>query len=196
MQAAQIQDWQAKHAAKEAAITFAAQQLQAANPHLVPNEGNSLVAAAKNIRIELARAFPSVKFTVRTKRFSMGNDIRVEWIDGPTTQQVDSIIQRYSSGTFDGMTDCYEYRDDQAFTKAFGSSKYIFATREHSDKMLASVIGRVCRYLGGVDRSVEQCIADWKVGKLWNVKTSGGCDLSREVSVALSKHTYCLGNGS
>ena len=163
------QTWESK----QAAISFAAKQLQAANPHLMPSNGNSLISAAKNIRIELARAFPGIKFCVRTKRFSGGNDLNVDWTDGPTTKQVDAIIERYDSGSFDGMTDCYNYRDDRAFTAAFGEVKYTFSNRTYSDKMLLSVIGRVHRYLGGVDRSIEQCVADYKVGGLWNVKTSG-----------------------
>lgn len=178
--------------AKQAAIAFAAKQLQAANPHLIPNTGNSLVIAAKNIRIELARAFPGVTFSVKTSRFSMGNSINVRWTDGPTSYQVDEIIGRYQAGSFDGMTDSYSYRDDQAFPTAFGEAKYVHSSRDHSDKMLASVIARVCRHLGGVDRSIEQCVADWKRGGLWNVKTEGGCDLSREISIALSRHTYCI----
>ena len=177
--------------AKQAARAFAAKQLQQANPHLIANDGNSLVIAAKNIRIELKRAFPAVAFRVTTKRFSMGNSISVKWIDGPTSEQVDRIINKYSAGSFDGMTDCYNY-ESNAWTEAFGSGKYVSSYRDFSDKMLAAVIGRVCRNLGGVDRSIEQAIDDWKKGNLWNVRTSGGCDLSREINVALSRHTYCV----
>jgi hypothetical protein len=175
---------------KQAAIRFAAEQLQKANPHLIAGQGP--VTAAKNIRIELRRAFPGVKFTVNTKQYSGGNSINVRWIDGPTTAQVDDIIKAYSAGHFDGMTDCYEYRGDRAFTEAFGSAKYVFSERDYSDKMLERVIGRVVRWLGGVDRSVEQCVADWKAGNLWNVKTEGGCDLAREINVALSRHTCSI----
>jgi hypothetical protein len=150
------------------------------------------VTAAKNIRIELARAFHCVKFSVKTSRFSMGDSIDVRWIDGPTSEQVNAIIGAYEAGTFDGSTDSYNYRDDDAFVEAFGDAKYIHASRDHSDQMLASVIARVCRRLGGVDRSADQCVADWKRGALWNVKTEGGCDLAREISIALSRHTYCI----
>lgn len=184
----QVQSWEAQ----KAATKFAAQQLQIANPHLIPNTGNALVTAAKNIRIELLRSFPGVKFSVKTQRYSGGDSLRVNWVDGPMAAQVDSIAQAYRAGSFDGMTDSYDYRGDRAFVEAFGDAKYVFSNREYSDKMLTSVIGRVCRALGGVDRSAEQCVADYKKGNLWNVKTEGGCDLSREINVALSRHTYCI----
>jgi hypothetical protein len=113
-------DWEAKQAVRAAA----ARALQRAHPRLVPvsDKVDSLVAAAKNIRIELARAFPSIEFKVRSKRFSMGDDIRVSWADGPTSAQVDAIINRYRAGTFDGMTDSYDY-EHSAWTDAFGDAK-------------------------------------------------------------------------
>lgn len=187
-QQAQVQDWKAK----EAATAFAARQLQAANPHLVPNEGNALVTAAKNIRIELARAFPGVKFSVKSRRFSGGDAIDVRWVDGPTSKQVDEIIGRYEAGSFDGMTDSYSYRDDRAFTSAFGDAKYIHGSRDCSDAMLASVMRRIASKFGLNGRSIEQACEDWKQGRLWNALSDGGCDLGREISEALTRHTYCI----
>jgi hypothetical protein len=166
-------------------------KLTAEYPHLTPvsDKNDSLVAAAKNIRVELARAFPGVKFSVKSRRFSMGDAIDVKWIDGPTTEQVDAIIGAYSGGTFDGMTDSYEYtRSD--WTDTFGEGKYVHSSREYSDKVVANVIGRVCRRLGGLDRFPT--VEDYRRGRIWNVHTSGGCDVGRELSVALSRHTLAV----
>lgn len=184
---------QADYEATQAARAFAAKQLQAAYPYLVACELDrcSYVQAAKNIRIELKRAFAGVKFSVVSKSYSGGNSIRVSWTDGPTSQQVGEITCKYSGGDFDGSIDLYTY-SRSAWTDAFGDAKYIFCSRDYSDKMLDSVIGRVCRRLGGVDRSVEQATADYKAGKLWNVLTSGGCDLPREIGRALERHTYSI----
>jgi len=100
---------------------------------------DSLVVAAKNIRIELADRFPGVKFAVKSKRFSMGNDINVGWMDGPTSKDVDTIIQKYSAGSFDGMVDLYTYNHDP-FTDKHGDAKYVNSNRHYSDKFVARAI--------------------------------------------------------
>lgn len=112
--------------AKQMARAAAAAALQAANPHLVPIsacKGGSLIAASKNMKVELGLAFPGVKFSIKTRRFSGGDAIDISWIDGPTSKQVDEIIDRYSAGSFDGMTDCYNYGRN-AWIEAFGDAKY------------------------------------------------------------------------
>ncbi len=76
-------------------------------------------ACAKAIRTELKAAFPDVKFSVKSRGFSMGNSVTVRY---PATglhpheiQRVKAIAERYQVGHFDGMTDSYDYsnrRDD------------------------------------------------------------------------------------
>jgi hypothetical protein len=185
MQAAEYETRKAVERAQAAA-------LKKQYPHLVPinaSNTNSLVTAGKNIRIELGRAFPGVKFAVRSSRFSGGNSLDVSWTDGPTTQQVDDIIGKYAQGHFDGMTDCYEYAHS-AWTDAFGDAKYVHSRREYSDRMVEQVMGRVCRWLGGLEKFPT--VEDFKMGNLWNFKQAGGCDVGRYVNAALAKHTYCL----
>jgi hypothetical protein len=128
--------------AVQAARSFAANALGQAYPHLIRASENtsSLIAATKNIRIELKAAFPGVKFSVKSERFSMGNAIRISWTDGPTSAQVEEITRRYEAGDFDGMTDCYNYRKDHAWTDAFGSGKYITMSREYSPELVQRAI--------------------------------------------------------
>lgn len=164
-------DWKAKQAAKEAA----ASALAAANPHLV-RATDRLTGAAKNARIELGRAFPGVKFSVKTKRFSGGDDMWVSWIDGPTTEQVEQIIDKYSGGDFDGMDDSYNYRHN-AWIDAFGDAKYVFADRRYSDDAVAGAIRTLmARYPENFkSRGIESVsVADFRFGKLWNVEIIGG----------------------
>lgn len=87
-----------------------------------------LAVGTQNIKTELKRAFPGVKFSVKRKTFSGGDDINVSWDDGPTTAQVNEIIRKYAIGSFDGMTDCYNY-SHSVFTDLFGGSKYVMANR-------------------------------------------------------------------
>ena len=64
-----------------------------------------------------------------------GDSINVKWTDGPTTAQVDAIVNRYAAGSFDGMTDCYDYHRS-AWTEAFGYAKYVNTSREYSPAVL------------------------------------------------------------
>lgn len=167
-----MDDWKAKQAAKAAA----AKAMQAANPHLVPaGAGRDCAIAAKNIRIELKAAFPGVKFSVRSRSFSMGNAIDIGWTDGPVTVQVDEIVGKYSAGSFDGMTDCYEYSRNP-WGDAFGSAKYVHTRRELSDAAIAGAIRTLRAKYPGNMAGVEASVADYRAGKLWSVAVPGLTD--------------------
>ena len=94
-------------------------------------DGNSRVVAAKNIRLELAHHFPGIKFSVKGSTFSMGDAIDVHWTMGPTTNEVDAVIDRYQECDFDGSDDSTHYRTGEArkFTDAHGGAKYVTANR-------------------------------------------------------------------
>ncbi len=153
------------------------------------SQGAGPVTAAKNLRTELKRAFPGVAFRVRTSQYSGGNSVDVSWTDGPNSQQVEALAKKYQGGHFDGMTDCYEYKRSP-WPEVFGEAKYVFCSREYSDKMLQSVIARVCERLGGMEE--RPAPSDYRMGHLWKFKQSGGCDVEREIRQALQKHTYCI----
>jgi len=61
------------------------------------------------IRSALSRAFPAVKFSVRSKSYSGGSSVHIGWTDGPTQKEVDAITRRYSTKGFDGMIDLAHY---------------------------------------------------------------------------------------
>jgi hypothetical protein len=68
--------------------------------------------AAKAIRADLKKAFPGVKFGVRSETFSMGDSATVSWTDGPAVETVKEIADKYQAGDFDGMTDSYNFREN------------------------------------------------------------------------------------
>lgn len=187
----------AKEAADKANSTAAAQhfaetveKLKRDYPHLT--QGTGPVVAAKNIRAELKRAFPGVAFKVNTSKYSGGNSVRVSWIDGPTSKQVEKIADKYAGGYFDGMTD--SYNDTRSpWTEVFGRAKYVFCERSYSDSAVLSIARLVRNRLGGIEETQEQIAEMWKRGELWRVQQSGGCDVQWEMSVQMSKRTYCLG---
>jgi hypothetical protein len=61
--------------------------------------------AAKMVRAALKRAFPGVKFSVRTESYSMGSHLEVKWTDGPPKRAVRDLVDPYSGDSFDGMID-------------------------------------------------------------------------------------------
>lgn len=93
------------------------------------------VIGAVNIRAELKKVFPGVKFSVRSDSFSMGNSIDIGWTDGPTRQEVEAITDKYEYGTFDSMTDCSGYKDEQ-FTKVFGGAKFVQTQRRETKEVI------------------------------------------------------------
>lgn len=190
-----MSDYQAKQAARKSL----ADALKAANPGLVPvsDKVNALVAAAKNIRIELKRAFPGVKFSVRSDRFSGGDSIDVNWIDGPTTAQVRLIIDKYKAGTFDGMTDCYNY-EPCSWTAAFGDAKYVSANRSMSEAGAESAIRTVfAKYAGNLKDIARPTGADVKAGRVWAIRVPGLNDgLCELINVEWSRRTWALTKGA
>lgn len=124
---------------KELAETKAAEektQLLKDYAHLeqVSNSKKSgLVIGAKNIRRELKAAFPKIKFSVRSESFSMGDAINIRYnadINPEDERTIDGISKKYQYGSFDGMTDSYNYSRNQ-FNDIFGGSKYVHTQNEH-----------------------------------------------------------------
>jgi hypothetical protein len=73
---------------------------------VAPGQYASAKQGARNIRIELKRAFPGIKFSVTSDHSS----ISIGWSLGPTTKEVEAITSKYQSGSFNGMEDIYEGR--------------------------------------------------------------------------------------
>jgi hypothetical protein len=96
-------------------------------------------ATAAAIRIRLKREFPGIKFSVTSSNFSMGNSVDIHWTDGPRSKDVDSIVDQYQYGHFDGMTDCYNYRD---ISKDLGcpGAKYVMTQRSLTPEYISTLL--------------------------------------------------------
>jgi hypothetical protein len=87
---------------------------------------------AQTIKLELKKAFPGVKFGVTGKSYAGGDSVRVSWTDGPTEERVNNITCKYEYGSFDGMTDIYNYdnvRND------IPQTKYLFLNRSAGEQI-------------------------------------------------------------
>lgn len=98
---------------------------------------SSHAQCAKDIRAELAKVFPLVKFRIRSQCFAGGNSVDVSWDLGPTTRQVDAITKKYQHGSFDGMTDCYNY----AKASTPSSAKFVQTQRSYP----RDIYQQICR---------------------------------------------------
>ena len=179
------------HKAKDDALKFSVNALRQAYPHLVAvsETSNPLVTAAKNVRIELARAFPGVKFSVTTSRFAGGDSLRVKWTDGPTVPQVDAISGRYQAGHFDGMEDLYTYRKDQSWPVAFGDAKYVQSTRDYSPALVQIAIDYLWdRYR---PEAPKITVEDYFEGRAWSiVAVKGACPGDANAQSQIHRFAY------
>ena len=113
--------------------------MRLSKPHLTEmgqNTGGK--HCAKNLRIELKKAFKGVKFSVTSSYSSLN----VSWTDGPTLEQVEAIANRYQEGNFNGMEDIYEY-NATAFNDVFGGCQYVFCNRDDSPTAIEKAIDTV-----------------------------------------------------
>src|SRR5437660_1744541 len=65
----------------------------------------SCAETAKLVRNVLKKAFPKVKFSVRSDTYSGGASIDVAWTDGPLSKEVERVAKQFESSHFDGMID-------------------------------------------------------------------------------------------
>lgn len=68
-------------------------------------ESISVTETAKLIRAALKRAFPGVRFSIRSERYAGGASVDVEWSGTPPRRQVMEIARSYQGKNFDGMID-------------------------------------------------------------------------------------------
>lgn len=99
---------------------------------------------AKNIKKELSRAFPGVKFSAKSNSYSGGNSIDVSWDLGPTADAVDKIISKYQEGSFDGMTDSYDYDRANQWPEIYGGAKYVHSARHCPEKITEQISRGLC----------------------------------------------------
>jgi hypothetical protein len=159
----------------------------------------SVADTAKYVRKALAHNFPGVKFGVRSKSYSGGASIRVEWIDGPTEESVKRVTSRYEGADFDGSIDLKTTHDtllagpNGVRAVHFGAD-YIFNNRHYSDAFIQAALDTFyAEYQGNFEHDglAKPTVDDYNQGRLWNsFKFSGGFDhdfINREINSLLSR---------
>ena len=106
--------------------------------------------AAKAIRSELKKAFPSIKFRVRSSNYAGGNSVDIGWTNGPTSDSVEEITAKYQYGHFDGMVDMYEYSNSR---EDIPQARFVFASRTLTDEVKAAKKAEIAEHYGIEDPS-------------------------------------------
>jgi len=120
--------------------------------HLTQGNDYSGTLAAKNIRAQLKKSFPGVKFSVRKRSYGCLN---ISWTDGPTVAQVEELTSRYDVGRFDSMQDLAT-TERAPFDTVFGGAQYIFTERDYSAELAEIGLAEVWKFYGGNLRGVQR----------------------------------------
>lgn len=123
----------------------------------------SAALGSRNLKKELAHAFPGVKFSVTSDTFSGGDSISVHWTLGPTTNEVESISDKYQEGSFNGMEDIYETDHDNVWPELFGGAKYVHATRHFPEEMLAQIDHEISALFGETESAPDISRERWQL---------------------------------
>ncbi|TAL29048.1 MAG: hypothetical protein EPN98_21640 [Phenylobacterium sp.] len=107
-------------------------------------QAETSATVAQLIRADLKTVFPGVKFSVTTRRGT--GSVTVQWVDGPAVDPVASIAAKYEAGSFNGMTDSYEFRKDRP---AHPTCQFTFASRSISDALRTRAERDIAAKFGG-----------------------------------------------
>ncbi|CRY69126.1 LPD29 domain-containing protein [Yersinia pekkanenii] len=158
-------------AAQKLAFDNAVENIKKAPEYAKLKQGNSdITLATSNIRKELKAAYPNAKFSVRKRNY---NCVYVNWTDGPTQNEVKTIIKKYEGGRFNGMKDIYE-SNSTPFNEVYGSVEYLFSNREYSDILTEKAIKQFNEK--NENRfNIEINLDKYKAGELWRIGISDFC---------------------
>ncbi|WLZ51947.1 hypothetical protein QPR65_22705 (plasmid) [Enterobacter hormaechei] len=178
-----------KKAAEDAA--YALEKIRLRNcpeyKHLTTTDNHNAAVStlvAKNIRAELKKTFPGVKFSVKKHSY---DSVGITWTDGPTTAEVEAVTDKYEDGKFNSMEDIYEY-NRSAFTDIFGGVKYVNTRREYSDEFVTKGIEKT-REKFGIEHVPAFCnVEKYRSGELHNVgREFFTFGLNREIGLLMSE---------
>ncbi|HEV2664548.1 MAG TPA: LPD29 domain-containing protein [Blastocatellia bacterium] len=98
---------------------------------------------AKNLRLDLKRSFPKIKFSVKSNR----NSVTVEWYAGPEREEVEALAGKYQnpySYEWNYADHCIygESPQGRAMARVFGRIRYLLCQRDSRTKEEADEVTR------------------------------------------------------
>ena len=107
---------------------------------------------AQTIRKELKEKFPDIKFSVKSESFAGGNSVDIYYTNGVPADEVRKLVNKYESGHFDGMTDCYNYYPNRDYPTA----KYVMVNRKITEDIREKTKIDIAKRYGIKDINNEQ----------------------------------------
>ena len=92
---------------------------------------------ASAIKSELKKAFPRIKFRVRSSNFAGGDSVSIRYENGVPYKEIEKITDKYQYGNFNGMEDIYESdnrREDIPQAKYVQVSRHITENKRKEAK--------------------------------------------------------------
>lgn len=126
---------------------------------------NGAVQVTSNIRKELKARFAGVKFSVRKRSY---DSVSVNWMDGPTEEEVKAVTDKYKDSYFDGMQDM-SVSCASPFNRIYGGVGYVFTDRDYSDGMKEKAVNMIAKKYGGSLEGEEITLARFNSGDLYRV---------------------------
>ncbi len=120
------------------------------------NIKSEVAQAASLIRKDLKAAFQAIKFSVSSSSYSMGDSVRISWTNGPSSEQVNSLVCKYKCGRFDGMTDSYDMSNRR---NDIPQTMFIHTDRRISQDMYNEAFNDAKSYLEDWDKltAIDDC---------------------------------------
>ncbi len=136
----------------------------------VKKEQSTHASAAKAIRKELKEAFPLIAFSVRSSVYSGGSSVRIDWVDGPISDEVRRLVGKYQYGHFNGQEDIYENTNSR---EDIPQVKYVQVSRAISGDISREVFNLVKKTHAGWENVTSlyeynaELQAKWRVNCAW-----------------------------
>lgn len=121
---------------------------------------------ANELKAKLKNSFPEFKFSVRSRVYSMGSSIDINWIDGPTEEEVKKITNEFESIDYD------EYTGEILS----GGNRYVMLRRDFSPENEIMIFNQVkSKYACFDNVNIEDYHngrIDWEVSRIFRNKLS------------------------
>lgn len=98
--------------------------------------------AAKAIKTELAEKFPGIAFSIKSKTFTIGNNVTVDWTGGPTSDAIEAVVFKYRYGTFDASQNLYIHDN---YINDIPQAQYVMVSHHYSDAALKKAKTEIAR---------------------------------------------------
>ena len=109
-------------------------------------------SVAQTIRKELKEKYPNIKFSVSSRSYAGGNSVDIYYTNGVPSDEIRKLVNKYESGHFDGMTDCYNYHSNRDYP----TTKFVQVSRTVTNEIREKTKIKIAKEFGIKDINNDQ----------------------------------------